>query len=78
MGLIMGSWMMLMQGYQALSLKLIQQEHKRAKLRSEWSASELSSVGKAVSGESSRMSSGSSTVHAPSQSNAQIKRRSVF
>jgi type II secretory pathway pseudopilin PulG len=74
MGLMMGAWMTLMQSYQTLSLKLIQQEQKRVKLRGEWNASEIRFVGQAVNSESSRLSSGSRTLHATSQPATQIQR----
>lgn len=74
MGLMMGTWMTLLQSYQTLSLKFIQQEQARAKVREEWNASELSFIGKAINSESSRMSSGSRTLHATAQSAAQIQR----
>ena len=74
MGLMMGAWMTLLQGYQTLSLKLMQQEQERVKLTKEWDASELSFVGKRVNSEPSRMSSSSRTLHATAQPTTQIKR----
>ena len=74
MGLMMGAWMAMLQGYQTLSLKLMQQEQERAKLKKEWNDSEISFVGKRVNSEPSRMSSGSRTLHAATQPTTQIKR----
>ena len=74
MSLMTGTWMTLMQSYQILSLKFIQQEQERVKVKEEWNASELSFIGKAINSESSRMSSGSRTLHATAQPTAQIKR----
>ena len=74
MSLMTGSWMTLMQSYQILILKLMQQEQERVRLTKEWNASEFSFVGKAINSESSRMSSGSRTLHATAQPTAQIKR----
>lgn len=66
--------MTLIQSYQRLSLKLMQQEQKRIKLSKEWDANELIFVDKAVNSESSRVPGGSSTVHAIAQPTSQIKR----
>jgi hypothetical protein len=74
MGLMMGAWMALLQGYQTLSLKLMQEEQEKVRLTKEWDASELSIVGKAINSEPSRMSSGSRTLHATAQPTTQIKR----
>jgi len=74
MSLMMGSWMTFMQSYQALSLKFMRQEQERVKLIKEWNASELSFVGKAVSSVSSRMSSRSRALHAPTQPASQNQR----
>jgi hypothetical protein len=74
MSLIVGAWMTLIQSYQKLSLKLMQQEQKRVKLTEEWNASELGFIGKAVNNESSRMPSGSRALHATTQPTSQHKR----
>ena len=74
MGLMMGVWMTLMQSYQTLSLKLMQQEQKRVKLTKEWNASELSFVGQAINSEPPRMPSRPRTVHATAQPTSQNQR----
>ncbi len=74
MGLIVGSWMALIQSYQTLSLKLLQQEQQRVKFSKEWNASDISFVGKVVSSEPSRMSGGPRTVHDSSKPTAYFKR----
>lgn len=74
MSLMTGAWMALMQSYQILSLKLIQLEQKRVKLREEWNVTELSFIGRTVNSESSRVPSRSSALHATSQPTTQIKR----
>jgi type II secretory pathway pseudopilin PulG len=74
MSLMTGAWMTLIQSYQTLSLKLMQQEQERVRLTNEWNASELSFVSKRVISEPSRMSSRSRTLHATAQPATQIQR----
>ena len=74
MSLMVGAWMALLQSYQRLQWKLMEQEQTRTRLAKEWNTSEFSFVGKVVASESSRMPSGSRTVHAPAQPASKVER----
>ncbi len=75
MSLILGSWMALVGTYQNLTLRTIQTESKRAQLRSEFDAFEMSQQArvsisthsKGQSNESTRVSSRNRTKHVTAQ-----------
>lgn len=74
MSLVLGAWMTLMQSYQALSLKLAQQQSERAQIRREQDDFEIGVMAMGISHEPSRMSSGAHLMPATSQSTAQVQR----
>ena len=74
MSLILGAWMTLLQSYQSIALRLMQQESQRVQLRKVWDDFEIYLATKGAVNESSRMSGGIRPKHAPSQPTPPIKR----
>ncbi|QWE20876.1 hypothetical protein [Polynucleobacter sp. AP-Kolm-20A-A1] len=74
MSLILGAWMNFIQSYQALSLKLTQQEKQKALVRKEQDVFESGLMVKGISNEFARMSGRTNYVHAATQSASQNQR----
>jgi hypothetical protein len=74
MSLVSGVWMISIQSYQILSLKLQEQEQKRAQIKSQWNDIEMGVDKGVLKGESARVSGGNRSIHVVTQSTTQGKR----